>query len=553
MPAPKLRIIPLGGLGEIGKNMMAIECGDDIVVVDCGLMFPESEMLGVDLVIPDVTYLLEHRRKLRGIVVTHGHEDHIGALPYLLPALGNVPVYSTRLSNGLISVKLKERHMLDDADLHVLAPRRSAQLGNIEAEFFRVAHSIPDAVGVALHTPAGVIVHTGDFKFDHTPVDGEPTDVARLAELGSEGVLMLMSDSTYAEVPGYTPSEQVVGQTLSRIISEAEGRVIIACFASLLSRVQQIIDAAVTFNRKVLVMGRSMEANVEMALEMGYLYAPDDTFINPEDLKRLAPDRVVIIATGSQGEPTAVLARIANKDHRFVRCQQGDTVVLSATPIPGNEEMVYRTIDNLFRQGARVLYSPMEPVHVHGHAAQEELKLMMSLTRPQYFVPIHGEYRHMVHHKRLAQAMNIPNENSFVLTDGDVLEVAEGGGRVVTRVRADYVYVDGIGDIGHEVLRDRRHLSRDGMLVLVLPIDGKTGALIGKPEIVQRGFIEPGESEQLLEDAKAVVERTIAGGAGSGVKAEWTSIAAHVREAVGSFLYEHTKRRPLILPIPVEV
>ncbi|HLE81089.1 MAG TPA: ribonuclease J, partial [Dehalococcoidia bacterium] len=427
MPQPTLRVIPLGGLGEIGKNMMAIECGDDIVVVDCGLMFPEEEMLGVDLVIPDISYLLEHREKLRGILITHGHEDHIGALPYLLPSL-RAPVYSTRLTHGLIAVRLKERRALDGAELHIVEPGQEVVLGGIRAEFFRVAHSIPDATGIALHTPAGTVVHTGDFKFDHTPVDGRPTDLAKLAQLGSEGVLLLLSDSTYAEVPGYTQSEQVVGDALHRIIGEAPGRVVVACFASLISRVQQVIDAAIAWNRKVLVVGRSMQDNVNMAQELGYLYAPENLLIGPEELRRLPPNKVVVVATGSQGEPTSALARMANRDHRFIRIQAGDTVVLSASPIPGNEELVARTVDNLFRLGARVLYSQIAQVHVHGHGAQEELKLMLSLVRPQYFVPVHGEYRHLVHHRELAKDVGVAERNCFLLVDGDVLEIGEGGG-----------------------------------------------------------------------------------------------------------------------------
>ena len=550
MPQPTLRVIPLGGLGEIGKNMMAIECGDDIVVVDCGLMFPEEEMLGVDLVIPDITYLLEHREKLRGILITHGHEDHIGALPYLLPAL-RAPVYSTRLTHGLIAVRLKERRALDGTELHIVEPGQEVVLGGIRAEFFRVAHSIPDATGIALHTPAGTVVHTGDFKFDHTPVDGRPTDLAKLAQLGSEGVLLLLSDSTYAEVPGYTQSEQVVGDALHRIIGEAPGRVVVACFASLISRVQQVIDAAIAWNRKVLVVGRSMQDNVNMAQELGYLYAPENLLIGPEELRRLPPNKVVVVATGSQGEPTSALARMANRDHRFIRIQAGDTVVLSASPIPGNEELVARTVDNLFRLGARVLYSQIAQVHVHGHGAQEELKLMLSLVRPQYFVPVHGEYRHLVHHRELAKAVGVAERNCFLLVDGDVLEIGEGGGEIVGKVPADYVYVDGLGDIGNEVLRDRKRLSQDGILVVILAVDQGTGALAGRPEIVQRGFIEPGESEALLERAKDLIQQTVF--KGETVKVEWSVLSTTVRETVGKFLYDQTRRRPLILPVTIEV
>ena len=550
MARPSLRIIPLGGLGEIGKNMMAIECGNDMVVVDAGLMFPEEEMLGVDLVVPDISYLQEHRSKLRGIFITHGHEDHIGALPYLLPQL-KAPVYATRLTHGLVSVRLKEHHALEGADLRIIDPDRDVNIGQFRAEFFRVAHSIPDAVGMAFHTPAGTVVHTGDFKFDHTPVDGRPTDLAKLAQLGSQGVLLLLSDSTYAEVPGYTPSERVVGDALYRIIGEAPGRVIVACFASLISRIQQVIDAAITCNRRVLVVGRSMQDNVNMAVELGYLSAPGNVLMGPDELRRLPPEKVVVVATGSQGEPTSALARIANKDHRLVRIQPDDTVVLSATPIPGNEELVSRTINNLYRQGARVLYSAIAQVHVHGHAAQEELKLMLSLVHPEYFVPVHGEYRHLVHHRDLSKAVGVAERNSFVLVDGEVLEIGEGGGRVVTKVPADYVYVDGIGDIGHEVLRDRKHLSQDGMLVVILVVDRETAQLVSRPEIVQRGFIEVGESEALLEQAKDLVEQTLKEKARAQI--EWAVMSATVREVVGKYFYDQTKRRPLILPVPVEV
>ncbi len=551
MAEPKVRVIPLGGLGEIGKNMMVIECGDDQVIVDCGLMFPESEMLGVDLVVPDISYIRESKKNLRGIFISHGHEDHIGALPYLLPEL-KAPIYSTRLSQGLMSVRLKEHKLLDQAEFRVLDPGQQVDIGSMKAEFFRVAHSIPDAVGMAFHTPMGAIVHTGDFKFDHTPVDGKPTDIARLAQLGAEGVFLLMSDSTYAEVPGYTPSEQVVGQTLQRIITEAPGRVIIACFASLISRIQQIIDAAIISNRKVLVLGRSMQNNVEMAQDLGYLYAPANLLITVEQLKKVPNEQLVVIATGSQGEPTAVLSRIANRDHRYIRIEKDDTVVLSATPIPGNEESVARTIDHLFRQGAHVLYSSIHPhVHVRGHAAQEELKLMLSLTRPKYFVPIHGEYRHLYHHKELAEGVGVPNQNSFTLLDGEILDLTQEQGRVVNKTSSEYVYIDGIGDIGNEVLRDRQHLARDGMLVVILPIDHATTRLVGRPEIVQRGFIAPGESDILLEEAKDVVERALK--RRDEVTLEWATLTAQVKEAVGSFLYERTKRRPLIMPVPVEV
>lgn len=549
MSAP-LRVIPLGGLGEIGKNMLAIECGDDIVIVDSGVMFPEEEMLGVDLVIPDISYLQARKDKIRGIFVTHGHEDHIGALPYVLPVL-RAPVYSTRLTHGLISVRLREKGGHDAAPLHVANPGQVFEVGGMQAEFFRVAHSIPDACGLAFHTAAGTVVHTGDFKFDHTPVDGRPTDMAKLAQLGSRGVKLLMSDSTYADKPGYTPSEKVLGSSLLRLIGEAPGRVIIACFASLISRIQQIIDAAIICNRKVLVVGRSMQDNVNMAQDLGYLYAPDNVLINVDDLRRLRDEQVVVVATGAQGEPTSVLARIANKDHRHVRVKAGDTVVLSATPIPGNELLVSRTIDNLFRQGARVMYSPLEQVHVHGHAAQEELKLMLGLVRPEHFLPVHGEYRHLVHHSRLAQAVGVAADNTYVVTDGEILEIADGPGKVVEHIPTGHVYVDGLGELGHEVLRDRQHLANDGMVVIMIPIDRQTGRLAERPEIVQRGFVAESEAESMMNQAKQVVERTIGGGAEA--EAEWSVITNKVKEAVGSFFYQQTRRRPLILPVPMEV
>ena len=552
MAQTKLRIIPLGGLGEIGKNMMVIECDDDIIVIDCGLMFPQEDMLGVDLVIPDVTYLLQHRDRVRGILITHGHEDHIGAIAYILKQI-NVPVYSTGLSNGLISLKLKEHHLLDKAELHVIPPGGRFTIGALEAEFFRVNHSIPDAVGIALHTPLGTIIHTGDFKLDHTPVDGHLLDMPRLAALGSAGVLLLMSDSTYAEVPGYTPSEQVVGEALDRIIGDAEGRVIIACFASLISRVQQIVDASERWDRRVLLAGRSMMNNVKMAMELGYLKAPPGIFMTQGDLRKLPPEQVTIIVTGSQGEPTAVLARIANKDHREIRVIPGDTFVLSSTPIPGNEELVARTIDNLFRQGARVLYSAIAQVHVHGHASQEELKLMLSLTKPRYFVPVHGEYRHLVLHSQLAASLSTAPEESFVMVDGDVLEIDEQGARLAGRIPCNYIYVDGlrVGDISSVVLRDRRVLSRDGILMVVIAVDKQTGKVVGRPDVVSRGFAEADEADDLLERTRDVVLKAIDRG-GDHI-AEWGYITAKVKETVARFIYEETHRRPMILPVPVEV
>ncbi|MFC1948407.1 ribonuclease J, partial [Chloroflexota bacterium] len=420
MAKPRLKIIPLGGLSEIGKNMMVLEYADDILIIDAGLMFPEEEMLGIDLVIPDINYLLDKRENIRGIVITHGHEDHVGALPFILPQL-DVPIYATKLTQGLIQVKLKQRRALTGATLKTVQFGTKIKLGNFTVEFFPVCHSIPDSAGLIIETPVGTVVHSGDFKLDYTPVSGEPTALARLAQLGGEGVLLLMSDSTYAELPGYTPSERVVGEALERVIADAPGRVIVTTFSSLISRIQQIIDAAAKHDRRVFIVGRSMSDNVKMALELGYLNSPDGVLARMDELKGLAHNKIVFVTTGSQGEPTSALVRMANRDHKQLKINKGDTVVISATPIPGNEAVVNRTVDNLLKQGARVLYDKILPVHVHGHASQEELKLLLNIVKPKFFVPVHGEYRHLSYHARLASSVGIPEENIFVLEDGDKL------------------------------------------------------------------------------------------------------------------------------------
>ena len=552
MAKRKLKIVPLGGLGEIGKNMMALEYRDDIIVIDAGLMFPEEEMLGIDLVIPDIGYLLERRDRLRGIIVTHGHEDHTGALPYVLPQLG-VPVYSTRLTHGLISVKLKEHRVLTKAKLKVVQTGQTINLGKFKIEFLHVCHSIPDSTGLIIHTPLGIVVHSGDFKLDHTPVEGTSTDLARLAQLGAQGVLLLLSDSTYVELPGYTPSEKSVGETLDRIIAQAPGRVIVATFASLISRIQQVIDAAAKHQRQVFILGRSMIDSVRMASELGYLVAPPNVLGRLDGLRKLAHDRIVLLTTGSQGEPTSALVRIANRDHPRVHIIPGDTVIVSATPIPGNESLVNRTVDNLFRQGAQVFYDKLERVHVHGHGSQEELKLLLSLVKPKFFVPIHGEYRHLSLHAQLAQSLGIPQSNAFVLEDGDILDLTPEGGRVVGRVGSGNVYVDGlgVGDIGSVVLRDRRLLARDGIVVVIIAIDKRRGKIVGRPDIVSRGFIEMGENEALLEQSRDLVVETLDHGSDHPV--EWSFINTKVKETLGRFLYQQTKRRPMILPMAVEV
>jgi ribonuclease J len=554
MSKSKLRIIPLGGLSEIGKNMMVMEYENDIIIIDAGLMFPGEEMLGIDLVIPDISYLLEKRDRIRGIVITHGHEDHIGALPYLLPQL-KAPVYSTRLTNDLISVKLKERKALAGAKLKATPFGNQVTLGRFRVEFFPVCHSIPDAAGLIIHTPMGTIIHSGDFKLDYTPVSGKPTNLSRLAQLGAQGVLLLLSDSTYAELPGYTPSERVVGETLDRVMAEAPGRVIVTTFSSLVSRIQQVIDSAAKHQRRVFIIGRSMTDIVHMALEGGYLKAPDGILGRIDELKGMPHNRVVLITTGSQGEPTSALVRIANRDHRQVHIIRGDTVVLSATAVPGNEALINRTVDNLFKQGAQVLYDKVASVHVHGHGSQEELKLLLNLVKPRFFMPIHGEYRHLSLHANLAESLGMSPKNIFLLEDGDILELSPQGGRKTGKVSSGNVYVDGlsVGEIGSVVLRDRRMLSRDGIVMVIITVNRQTGKLVGRPDIVSRGFVEPKEAKdkEMIEKSRELVARTLDH---SGVRpADWGFIYSKVRDILNKFYYDQTKRRPMILPVMVKV
>ena len=550
--ANPIRIVPLGGLGEVGKNMMVVEYGDDIVVIDAGLMFPKADMHGVDLVLADTTYLLERKEKVRAILITHGHEDHVGGLPFLLRDL-NVPVYAPPLAKDLVQVKLKEGAGLGKVELHEVEPGDSIEFGGITAEFFRVCHSIPDACGIALHTDAGIVVHSGDFKIDHTPVSGKTTQLDRLAELGKEGVLLLLSDSTYAENAGYTPSEQVVSDALDQVIRASEGRVLIATFASLIARVQQIVDVAVANDRKIALAGRSMVDNVNMAVANGYIKAPSGTFVSLEELGALDPDKQIIVLTGAQGEPLAVLSRVSRRASRDIVIQDGDTVIISASTIPGNETVIAGVIDNLTRQGARVVTRRHAHVHVPGHASQEELKLMLNLIKPRYFVPIHGEYRMLDAHAHLADRVGVASDDIFILEDGDVLEIDGDSAAVVEQIPAGHVYVDGLRlwDVRADILRDRRALSRDGFVVVVVPMDHVTGELVGDPEIVSSGFVDMEESGDLIDRAIDLVSDALKS-QDLGAMDE-ASISGRVRKTLAEFLRVETGRRPMIVPLPIEV
>ncbi|MGD0247836.1 MAG: ribonuclease J [Candidatus Limnocylindrales bacterium] len=546
-----LRIIPLGGVGEIGKNMYVFEYGDDIVVVDCGLMFPDEEMFGIDLVIPDVTYLRENREKVRAFLITHAHEDHVGGLPYILPYFPDVPVYASTLARGLLGIKIKE-HKLHSNPLLSLEPGDRLEIGPFLVEPFRISHSIPDAMGLALRTPVGTVVTTGDFKFDHTPVDGRRSDFGFLSRLGEDGVVCLLSDSTRAENPGYTLSERTVGDTFREIMEPLDGRVIVATFASNIARIQQVIDAAATFDRKVAVIGRSMEQNFRIATDLGYLtYAPGQV-VGKDQIGSI--QKIVIATTGAQGEPMAGLARMANLDHRFVEIQPGDTVIVSASPIPGNEEYVARTIDNLFKAGANVYYHAVKHAHVSGHASQEELKLMLGLTRPKYFIPIHGEFRMLVQHGRLAVETGVAPENVFIIENGQAIEFfKDGSARRAGPVTSGYVLVDGlsVGDVGEVVLRDRRALASDGMFIVVVTVDKQTGRVVTKPEIVTRGFVHGNERDPLMEGA---VERMMAAIEGQGDRtSEIALLKSQIKDEISRYLYEQTRRRPLVFPVVVEV
>ena len=549
----KLKVIPLGGLGEIGKNMTAIEYDDELIVIDCGIAFPDEDMYGVDLIIPDISYLIENESKLKGIFITHGHEDHIGAIPFILKQV-NIPIYGTRLTIGLIENKLKENGLLATTSLNIIKPRESANFNHLEVEFIRNTHSIADSCSLAIHTPVGIIFHTGDFKVDLTPIDNEPMDFERISELAKEGILLLMSDSTNVERKGYTMSERAISETFTKLFEHATGRIIVATFASNIHRMQQIIDASKRYNRKVAFSGRSMENISKVATELGYLHIDDDQLVNIHNINSVADDELTLIVTGSQGEPMGALARIAFSNHRHIKLKPNDLFIISASPIPGNDKLIGRVINELYRKGCNVIYKDLEAIHVSGHACQEELKLILRLTHPKFFMPVHGEYRHLVHHKNLAEKVGIPKDNIVVLSTGQVLELTPHSAEVNGRVRTGAIFVDGIGvgDVGNVVLRDRRMLAEGGMLIVVATIDKESKTLVSEPYIVTRGFVYVKESEDLMNEVKQITQTEIE----MLLENETNEILVmknRIKKALERYLYEKTKRRPSIFPIIMEV
>lgn len=548
----KVQIIPLGGLGEIGKNMTAFRYGDDMILIDAGLMFPKDDMLGIDLVIPDISYLIENQDKLKGIFLTHGHEDHIGALPYVMKQI-DCPVYGTALTLGILEGRLKENGVSSE-NCRIIKPGDKITAGAFKLDFIRVNHSIPDAIAIAINTPIGTIIHTGDFKIDHTPVDGQVTEFNKFAEYGDRGVLALLADSTNAERPGFTPSEKMVGKTFDDEFRYAKNRIIVATFSSNVHRIQQVIDAALKYDRKVAVIGRSMVNVVNIAKELGYLKAPEGEIIDIDETHNYTPDKIVIITTGSQGEPMSALTRMAMNDHKKVDIMPGDTVIISATPIPGNEKLVSRTIDHLYKLGADVIYEKSNGVHVSGHASQEEIKLMHNLVRPKFFIPVHGEFRHLIKHANLAQSLGMPKENIVIAENGSVIELTKNSIGINGKVPAGKVLVDGlgVGDVGNIVLRDRRQLSQDGIMIVVVTIDKENCHVVSGPDIVSRGFVYVREAEGLMDEAKDKVQLALEKCEENGVS-EWSAIKSTVRDSLGRFLYERTRRRPMILPIIMEI
>lgn len=549
----KVKIIPLGGVNEIGKNLTAIEYKNDIVVIDCGLKFPDEDMFGIDLVIPDITYLIKNKEKVSGIFLTHGHEDHIGALPYVLKQL-NVPVYGTKLTLGIVETKLKEHGLLSSTELIRVKPRDVIRLNSVSVEFIKTNHSIADSVAIAVHTPLGVVLHTGDFKIDYTPIDGELMDFARFAELGKKGVLAMMADSTNVEKQGYTKSERIVGESLTRIFGKTKGRIIIATFASNIHRIQQIIDAATVYGRKVAVSGRSMENIINVAIELGYIEVAENTLVPIDAINKYNNDQIVIITTGSQGEPMSALSRMASAEHKKVNIVEGDTIIISATPIPGNEKLVSKIVNQLFKKGAEVIYGSSENIHVSGHACQEELKLMQTLIKPKNFIPVHGEYRHLKQHGELAIKLGLNPKNVVIPEVGNVIEVNRSGIRKSGTVISGQIFVDGlgVGDVGNIVLRDRKHLSQDGILTVVVTLSKDNKTIVAGPDIISRGFVYVRESEGLIDEAREIVRNTLLECEEKNIT-DWATLKSNVRDELRSYLYEKTKRKPMILPIIMEI
>ncbi len=549
----KVKIIPLGGVNEIGKNLTAIEYKNDIVVIDCGLKFPDEDMFGIDLVIPDITYLIKNKEKVSGIFLTHGHEDHIGALPYVLKQL-NVPVYGTKLTLGIVETKLKEHGLLSSTDLIRVKPRDVIRLNSVSVEFIKTNHSIADSVAIAVHTPLGVVLHTGDFKIDYTPIDGELMDFARFAELGKKGVLVMMADSTNVEKQGYTKSERIVGESLTRIFGKTKGRIIIATFASNIHRIQQIIDAATVYGRKVAVSGRSMENIINVAIELGYIEVEENTLVPIDAINKYNNDQIVIITTGSQGEPMSALSRMASAEHKKVNIVEGDTIIISATPIPGNEKLVSKIVNQLFKKGAEVIYGSAENIHVSGHACQEELKLMQTLIKPKNFIPVHGEYRHLKQHGELAIKLGLNPKNVVIPEVGNVIEVNRSGIRKSGTVISGQIFVDGlgVGDVGNIVLRDRKHLSQDGILTVVVTLSKDNKTIVAGPDIISRGFVYVRESEGLIDEAREIVRNTLLECEEKNIT-DWATLKSNVRDELRTYLYEKTKRKPMILPIIMEI
>lgn len=550
--SPFLKVIPIGGLNEIGKNMTLLEFDNQILIIDCGMSFPEDEMYGIDIVIPDFSYLIENREKVVGMVITHGHEDHIGSIPYLLKNV-KIPVYGTRLTLGLVENKLKEHRIV--GDLRTVEPGDKIKLGCFNVEAIRTTHSIADALCLAIDTPAGMVFHSGDFKIDYTPVDGEPIDFSKLAEIGKKGVTLMLCDSTNAVRQGYTASEKVVGETIENIFRTAKTRIIIATFSSNVHRVQKIIENAVKMGRKVAISGRSMENVVALAIELGYLNIPEGTLVDLKMTKNIPDDKLVIITTGSQGEPMSALSRIAAGEHRSVKLKKGDMVILSSTPVPGNEKTVSNVVNKLFEKGAEVIYSDIADIHVSGHACQEELKLLHSLIKPKYFMPVHGEYRHLIQHARLAESLGMKRDNIFVLENGDILNVNKRKAEVSeTHVEADAILVDGlgVGDVGNIVLRDRKLLSESGLIIVVAAIEKESQMVVSGPDIISRGFVYVRENEPLMDEARKVAVEALEKCQRKKIK-DWNNMKSQVRDSLGSFIYETTKRNPIILPIFLEV